>query len=159
MCFHTNGVHYHHGVLEPADDVRSVPLGAKRRKGRPTNLPNCLANSPIHARLPSAEPAAVVDDEAPLRKTTRKRKRMEVEPDADRVVHPSDLPLSPDADHDDHPSVHALLRRRAQKVGLGAPKPPKKIRRQAPVIIILQSSTVRTLQEESLGGICHDCQV
>jgi hypothetical protein len=136
LCFHTNGVHYHHGVLEPADDVRSVPLGAKRRKGRPKNLPNCLANSPISARLPSAEPAAVVDDEAPLRKTTRKRKRMEVEPDADHVVHPSDPPLAPDADHDDHPSelplspVHALLRQRA---GLGAPKPPKKIRRQAPV--------------------------
>ena len=77
--------------MEPADDVRSVPLGAKRRKGRPKNLPNCLANSPIHERLPSSSPAAVVDDEAPLRKTKRKRKRMEVKPDADHVVHPSDL--------------------------------------------------------------------
>ena len=62
---------------------------------------------------------------------------MEVEPDADNVVHPSDLPLSQDADHEDHLSdlplspVHALLRQRA---GLGAPKPPKKMRRQAPVV-------------------------
>ena len=113
MCFHTNGDHYHHGVLEPSDYVRSVPLGAKRRKGRPKNLPNCLANSPIHVRLPSNSPAAVVDDEAPLRKTTRKRKRMEVEP------------------------VHSVLRQRA---GLGAPKPPKKIERQAPVVCIFDSN-------------------
>ena len=69
-----------------------------------------------------------MDDAAPLRKTTRKRKKCEVESDAD---------------HDDHPSVHALLRQRLQKAVLGAPKPPKKIRRQAPVIIFLQSSTVR----------------
>jgi hypothetical protein len=75
--------HYHHVVLKPADDVRSVPLGAKRRKGRHKNLPNCLANYPIHARLPSSSPAAVVDYEAPFRKTTRKRKIMEVKPDAD----------------------------------------------------------------------------
>ena len=65
---------------------------------------------------------------------------IEVESDADHNDHPSDLPLSPDADHvdhplssdadhDDHPSVHALLRQRLQKAGLGAPKPPKKIRR------------------------------
>ena len=120
MCFHTNGDHYHHGVLEPADYVRSVPLGAKRSKGRPKNLSNCLANSSIHVRLPSNSPAGVVDDEAPIRKTTRKRKRMEVEPDADHVVHPSDLPLSPDAVHDDHLSdlplspIHALLRQRVE---------------------------------------------
>ena len=140
MCFHTNGVHYHHGSLEPAEDVRSVPLGAKRRKGRPKNLPNCLANSPISARLPSAETA---NDDAPLRKTTHKRKRMEVEPNEDLPIddyddHPSDQPVSPvdapDVDQDDPPfnlplsPVNALLRQRA---GLRVPKPTKKIRRQA----------------------------
>ena len=56
---------------------------------------------------------------------------MEVEPDTDNVVHPSDLPLSQDADHEDHLSDLPLSPVHA---GLGAPKPPKKMRRQAPVV-------------------------
>ena len=38
------------GVLEDSPDVRSVPLGAKRRRGRPKRLPNCLAMSPVSAQ-------------------------------------------------------------------------------------------------------------
>ena len=40
-------MHYKTGSLEATPDVRSVPLGAKRRKGRPKKIPNCLVKSPI----------------------------------------------------------------------------------------------------------------
>ena len=48
MCKHTVGLMYRTGLLEESSDVRSVPLGKKRRKGRPKKLPHCLAVSPLH---------------------------------------------------------------------------------------------------------------
>jgi hypothetical protein len=42
-------MHYKAGNIEITSDVRSVPLGAKRRKGRPKNIPNCLIKSPVQA--------------------------------------------------------------------------------------------------------------
>ena len=38
------------GKLEATSDVRSVPLGQKRRKGRPKKLPNCLQKSPTRSQ-------------------------------------------------------------------------------------------------------------
>ena len=46
LCKHTVGMHYRQGFIEVTSQVRSVPLGQKRKRGRPKNLPNCLAKSP-----------------------------------------------------------------------------------------------------------------
>ena len=51
MCKHSVGLLYKCGVLEITSDVRSKPLGQKRRRGRPKKLPFCLVNSPD--RVPS----------------------------------------------------------------------------------------------------------
>ena len=70
MCVHTVGMQYQEGRFEPSSDVR-----AKRRKGRPRNLPkNCLAVSPVQIRNPQE---ILEKDDAPLKKTT-KRKRKQV---------------------------------------------------------------------------------
>ena len=35
------------GALEVSSEIRSVPLGAKRKRGRPKKMPNCLTKSPV----------------------------------------------------------------------------------------------------------------
>ena len=47
VCKHTVGLMYKCGLLEVTSDVRSKPLGQKRKRGRPAKLPHCLARSPI----------------------------------------------------------------------------------------------------------------
>ena len=90
LCYHTDGLLYVNGQLEATSDVRSVPLGEKRRKGRPKKIPHSLQMSP--ARNPIAVPTedvlqdileyevggAVAEEDAnpEPRKTTRKRKRL-----------------------------------------------------------------------------------
>ena len=120
---------YFNGQLEVTSEVRSIPLGAKRKPGRPKKLPNPLTMSPAKAtesndveNPPAVDeiPADVLPalDEipvegAPVRKTTRKRKRAEVEPEP-----PAQSP------------VNALLAQsRSLTAGLGAPKPAKKTKR------------------------------
>ena len=48
LCKHAIGIMYKTGDLMATEDVRSKPLGQKRRKGRPPNLPknSCRVNSP-----------------------------------------------------------------------------------------------------------------
>ena len=124
LCKHTVCLLYHTGVLEPSDDVKSVLLGAKRKRGRPKKLPNCLVKSPVRVQLDPGTagdasdatgdgdgdasdatdfpvPVDVGSDVPPVQITTRKRKR------------------------------HDHLRDQAHilKPGLGAPKPPKKTKR------------------------------
>ena len=53
VCKHAVGLMFKTGVLEISSDVRSKPLGQKRRRGRPKKLPACLTRSP--------EPNAVSD--------------------------------------------------------------------------------------------------
>ena len=122
---------YFNGQLEVTSEVRSIPLGAKRKPGRPKKLPNPLTKSPVKApETNDAEKPPAVDDipadvlpalddipadeaPAPVRKTTRKRKRAEVEPEP-----PAQSP------------VNALLAQsRSLTAGLGAPKPAKKTKR------------------------------
>jgi hypothetical protein len=105
-------MHYKSEKLEATHDVRSVPLGEKRRKGRPKKIPNCLVKSPIRVpmssndvgleefEVPSVEPDDLID--VGVRATSRKRKRVEQQ--------------SP---------VHALMSQML-KPGLGRSKPPKK---------------------------------
>lgn len=123
MCFHTNGMHFKTGKLEATPDVRSVPLGEKRKKGRPKKLPNSLVKSPVQAPSDASPPEPVdLQDECPpsdasppeplhlqpertdidigVRLTSRKRKRV-----ADDVTGNDAQILRP---------------------GLGTSKPPKK---------------------------------
>ena len=106
-------MHYKSEKLEATPDVRSVPLGEKRRKGRPKKIPNCLVKSPIRVPMSSNDvgleefevPSVEPDDDlidVGLRATSRKRKRVEQQ--------------SP---------VHALMSQML-KPGLGRSKPPKK---------------------------------
>lgn len=122
------------GILEVTSDVRSVPLGAKRKRGRPKKMPNCLVKSPISVRsapvLGEDNPPPLVDDDdvdvddddipeevvPAVRKTTRKRKRCEAE----------DQPLEPDVQQS--PVLSLLSQTQPLKPGLGCSKPPKKIR-------------------------------
>ena len=46
FCKHAIGLMYKTGDLTVTEDVRSKPLGQKRRRGRPKKLPHCLVNSP-----------------------------------------------------------------------------------------------------------------
>ena len=46
LCKHTVGLYYLQGKLEVTSEVRSVPLGQKRKRGRPKKFPNCLTRSP-----------------------------------------------------------------------------------------------------------------
>ena len=72
LCKHTVGMLYKAGLLVASPDVRSVPLGAKRKRGRPKRLPNCLARSPVGAPLPaerqddSEEEVALIEADSEL---------------------------------------------------------------------------------------------
>ena len=56
LCKHTVGLMYKTKVLTETEDVRSVPLGQKRKPGRPKkegrNFPHCLTTSPAPAPVP-----------------------------------------------------------------------------------------------------------
>ena len=122
MCVHTIGMRYKEGHLEPTSDVRAVPLGAKRRKGRPKNLPNCLAPSPVPIRNPQVifdieaerdmqDVINVVSDvNAPMKKTTMKKRKATEEP----------------LDTVNQSPVVSLHRQLVIHASLGVSKPPKK---------------------------------
>ena len=46
LCKHTVGLMFKTDIIEIDSDVRSKPLGQKRKRGRPKKLPSCLARSP-----------------------------------------------------------------------------------------------------------------
>ena len=46
LCKITIGFYYRQGMLEVSSQVRCVPIGQKRKRGRPKKLPNCLERSP-----------------------------------------------------------------------------------------------------------------
>ena len=46
LCNHTVGLMFKTNIIEIDSDVRSKPLGQKRKRGRPKKLPSCLARSP-----------------------------------------------------------------------------------------------------------------
>ena len=123
QCWHEVGLQYKKGTLEVTSEVRSIPINQKRKRGRPKKLPYCLTRSPSAADpsssnqvpdLPEQDhgddlPADALQAEPPLRKTTKKRKRLQ---------EASPEPQTP---------VAALLSQaKAVKPGLGASQPPKK---------------------------------
>ena len=52
LCKHSIGLAYREGYLEVTSQVRAVPLGQKRKRGRPKALGNCLQKSPPVTRVP-----------------------------------------------------------------------------------------------------------
>ena len=53
LCKHSIGMMYFVGRLTAEEDVRSVPLGSKRKRGRPAKNRHCLTRSPtLHHVLP-----------------------------------------------------------------------------------------------------------
>ena len=63
LCKHSVGLMYKTKILTETEDVRSKPLGQKRKPGRPKKLPHCLTSSPAPA-LPS--PAVPTEAAAPV---------------------------------------------------------------------------------------------
>ena len=135
---------YRQGYLEVTPEVRSVPLGAKRKRGRPKKVGHCMARSPPSQPgaadadktlmlLPRVHSVAEVEPDhvPPIRVTTRKRKKPEPE-QADLDVEPdrSDQDVEPDQaelDAVEQSPVAALLCQvQTLQAGLGASKPPKK---------------------------------
>ena len=80
MDKHAIGMMYKEGILEVTPEVRAVPLGQKRKRGRPKALPNCLVRSPgvqtsaINS-LPSSPPIEQIELEPSPCQKTPKRKR------------------------------------------------------------------------------------
>ena len=108
MCKRTVGMLYRDGIIEPTSDVRAVPLGGKRRKGRPKKLPsNCLAKSPVQP----VDVALNIDEgDVP----------MNVEDDDSAGNENTAVVESP-----------VQILQRQLRSGLGASKPPKKARKNA----------------------------
>ena len=48
---------YREGILEVTSQERAVPLGQKRKRGRPKALGNCLMKSPPLTRAPACPPS------------------------------------------------------------------------------------------------------
>ena len=130
-------MHYKTGSLEATPDVRSVPLGGKRRKGRPKKIPNCLVKSPISVQHHEdivdetdeeaveahdgegfegeAPPSIVVD--VGLRKRKRKKPGQNTSAKRQKV---------PDKEAEDQEAVATVDAPTDVAVGLGNQKPPKK---------------------------------
>ena len=80
LCIHSVGLLYKTGIIEVDNDVRSKPLGAKRKRGRPKKLPNCLTRSPEPAisgdvpvasyHQPSPNVSFDMDSVSPVRPST-----------------------------------------------------------------------------------------
>ena len=52
---------YMEGILEVTSQVRAVPLGQKRKRGRPKALGNCLLKSPPLTRAPLCDDSQSAD--------------------------------------------------------------------------------------------------
>ena len=147
-------MHYKTGSLEATPDVRSVPLGAKRRKGRPKKIPNCLVKSPISVQHhedtvdETDEEAVEADDEetvlgdAPtdivvdVGIRTRKRKKAGQNPPYKRQKVPNEGAVVTA----DKEAVVAADAPTGVVVGLGNQKPPKKRARLAKGVPALTSA-------------------
>ena len=56
LCKHSIGMMYFAGYLTPEDDVRAVPLGGKRKRGRPAKNRHCLLRSPTGSQPSVGQP-------------------------------------------------------------------------------------------------------
>ena len=103
------------GVLDASPDVRSVPLSAKRRRGRPKRLPNCLAMSPVSAQEVEVEEELI---ENPVVEEEVEAEEVLEEVEAEEVL--EEVEEVEEVDEVDE------RRTRKRKAGLKSSKPPKK---------------------------------
>ena len=61
MCKHAVGMLYKTGIMEITSDVRSKPLGQKRKRGRPKKIPHCLQKSPEPRTVGSVAQASYIN--------------------------------------------------------------------------------------------------
>ena len=61
MCKHAVGMLYKTGIMEITSDVRSKPLGQKRKRGRPKKIPHCLQKSPEPRTVGSVAQATYIN--------------------------------------------------------------------------------------------------
>ena len=112
ICQHAVGMNYFVGKLQAEEDVRAVPLGGKRKRGRPKRNPHCLTRSPPK---PDENVPAEVDQILDV------EYQVSIEVPADHApsnsVSDLHLALESDSESDDE----------SIRPGLGNPKPPKRI--------------------------------
>ena len=90
LCKHSVGMEYFVGNLIAEDDVRAVPLGGKRKRGRPKRNPHCLTRSPGQGDTTDAQDSVGIVNEA---------NDNDVDIDAPALVQPSDGEILPDETH------------------------------------------------------------
>ena len=117
LCQHSTGMRYVQGDLVPEADVRAVPLGAKRKRGRPKRNPMCLTRSPPKSDSASTLRHEPLGDESFLTDEQSEGRKEQ----AEVVNGSSDLHLELESDTDEDDDMVSS--------GLGNPKPPKKTRR------------------------------
>lgn len=69
QCKHSVGLMFKTEILEIDSDVRSKPLGQKRKRGRPKKLPSCLTRSPEQASVRSLVTSVTTPDVSLLSST------------------------------------------------------------------------------------------
>ena len=128
--------------MDVTPEVRSIPLGEKRKKGRPKKLPNCLVRSPIRGPVAEVElhdvEVAVSAHTAPIdvgtKRTTRKRQLSNCDGGSNKRAHVEvDGGVDPPINEHSPVQVVQLLQSQSRiaKPGLGNSKPPRKQSRKA----------------------------
>ena len=109
LCKHTVGMMFKTEVLAVTSEVRSVPLGEKRKRGRPKKLNHCLQKSPVRASVEKRNDNVVVDSET----------------SEDEAIEPVQNEAVALVENESFLPENNLKRKRVDN-GLGASKPPKK---------------------------------
>ena len=134
---HTVGMAYRQGYLKVTPEVRSIPLGAKRKRGRPKKVGHCLQRSPV-LEAPvdqSLNPLPIPDFslfEEPVDVQVGPCKSSDVAISDDSVGPPVRMKRKRGQDKEQmskSPIDVLLCQAQMLKPGLGAPKPPKKKKR------------------------------
>ena len=63
LCKHTVCMLYHTGALSATDDVKSLPLNGKRRRGRPKKLPHSLVRSPVRQQQENHDNSLIEEED------------------------------------------------------------------------------------------------
>ena len=120
LCQHSNGMRYIEGDLVPEADVRAVPLGAKRKRGRPKRNPMCLTRSPPKSNEVSSTLRHETGGDESFLIDIQSAGPNDPPEDSELNNRSNDLHLELESDSDEDDVVSS---------GLGNPKPPKKTRR------------------------------
>ena len=132
------------GSLEVTSEIRSVPLGEKRKKGRPKKIQHCLSRSPPVLVRATEEDVGPEVDEEPFSPPVSGRAS---EDDAGLVV--DEEPVSEEVSLQEDEVIDLGVKTRKRKhQGLGSSKPPKK-KPRLPVPITTQVPTSNVVTKPS----------